>query len=297
MSDKEYLIAQIERNGIHIAASGHSTAELTEKLKDSLRLWLAFNEASKNPNSPRGPADISDKAQILVDEAIAEGNCKIFKLTAMGELFEGRRKISELTSKNETSDAMRYFACLWQITKSNKNAGGVLSAIPTPEELRWLVTDTGFFITRQNPSPAQHKYADERKQLVKDFIQHFEVAYKFGAPPKVLAVLAGIVKDALTKLGEEQGNYNHLSISELEEKLIQVEGAEKAVAEMAKMAEMESLGISFKSPKLSSEELRGIIAKRKSEGNSDANPLADFNINSELRRFMDAAAEGSVKMS
>ena len=99
MTRKEYLFAKFERNGIKLIANGSSSDELNEKLKASLRMWLIANEMFKNINSTQNPNYFLNEAQKLINEAIHEKNLKVFNLSNLAEIFEGKRKISELISK------------------------------------------------------------------------------------------------------------------------------------------------------------------------------------------------------
>lgn len=259
MSSKEYLLAILERNGINLIASGYSQSELTLKLQESLKMWLIANDMFKNISASSDPAFFVNESKKLLNDSISEDKLKTFNLSAMGGVFEGTKKISELVSKNNTSDSMKHWAYLWQMAKESENAGGVLGEIPSIDELRWLVTDGGFYITNRNPSLDTPKTLEDSKNQVHQFISHFDIAIKFGAPAKTLKIIASIVKNLLSKYNESQGIYSHLSIDELEVMLQRREGVEMA---------NKAMGTNFVVKGLSAQELRGIIDFRKSSGDS-----------------------------
>lgn len=277
MTRKEYLFAKFERNGIKLIANGSSSDELNEKLKASLRMWLIANEMFKNTNSTQNPNYFLNEAQKLINEAIDEKNLKVFNLSNLAEIFEGKRKISELVSENNTSDAMRGWACLWHMSILNEDSGGVLGEMPNIEELRWLVTDSGFYITEKIPTKVAPKTIDEKKKLIKDFINHFNVAYKFGAPKKTLILIAKIINTVMSNFYESQGSFNHLSIVELESMLVRRISVERANLAM---------GTDFVVRGLNSTELKEIIFERKSNSDSKNSPLIDFEIEDTLDDFL-----------
>ena len=277
MTRKEYLFAKFERNGIKLIANGSSSDELNEKLKASLRMWLIANEMFKSTNSTQNPNYFLNEAQKLINEAIDEKNLKVFNLSNLAEIFEGKRKISELVSESNTSDAMRGWACLWNMSILNEDSGGVLGEMPNIEELRWLVTDSGFYITEKTPTKVAPKTIDEKKKFIKDFINHFNIAFKFGAPKKTLILIAKIINTAMSSFYESQGSFNHLSIVELESMLVRRISVERANLAM---------GTDFVVRGLNSTELKEIIFERKSNSDSKNSPLTDFEIEGALDDFL-----------
>ncbi len=277
MSNKEYLLAKLERNGINLVASGHNADELNDKLKDSLRLWLISNDMFSGNNASNDPAYFLNKAQKILEDSRVEEKLKIFNLSAMGDVFEGSRKISELVTHKNTSDAMRFWLFHWQSAKSSEGAGGVLGAIPAVDELRWLVTDSGYYITVQSPTNIPPKTIEEKIKFINEFISHFEVAFKFGAPSKTLSVIAEIIKKAISNFNETQGNYNHLSVEELEVMLTRRLGVEMA---------NKAMGTNFMVRGLSVEELKNIISSRKSQGANDAILSNEFSLSDILKSYI-----------
>jgi hypothetical protein len=280
MKSKDYFIAKLERNGINLVASGHSASDLNDKLKDSLKAWLITNNIFKNNDASKDPAYFVNEAQKLLDETVADKKLEIFNLSVIGEVFEGTKKISELVTKTNTSDGMRYWLFLWQTSKKSEHAGGVLGEIPTTDELRWLVTDSGFYITIQTPTIASPKTIDEKKKIINEFISHFEVAFKFGAPAKSLLIIAKIIKNAVSNFNEIQGNYSHLSIEELEVMLTR-----RVSLEMTNKA----MGTNFIVEGLSVEELNKIIDLKKLEGAAKSDSRNVFTISKNLEDFINQA--------
>lgn len=275
MENKKYIIATLSQNEINLISCGNSALEVQSNLVDSLRMWFVGADMFNNFQAPNDPSHFLKLAQDAYDKASIEDRVKVFDLSSMGGIFEGRYKISEVASSKTSTDSLRHWACLWQIAKTT--AGGLLGEVPTLEELRWLVTDTGFYITKLNPCPNPPKSPLEKEQLVRELMTHFDVAFKFGAPQKTLFLLADIVNDISTKLSENLGDFSHLSIDELTLKL----NSRRSLERMNERSETK-----FWVAGPSSEELEAMISKRQVNSNIDEPSKTNFQFSPELSHFI-----------
>lgn len=275
MENKKYLIARLQHNEINLISCGHSSVEINEKLQDSLRLLFISAEMFNDFKSPNDPSYFLQLAHDSLEKAKVEDRLKVFDLSGMSEIFESRKKISELSSENTSTDTLRHWACLWQI--GNTTTAGLLGEVPTFEELRWLVTDTGFYITKLNPCPKSPKSIDEKEHLIRELIAHFDVALKFGAPKKTLLLLAEIINELSTKFTESKGDFSHLTLDELVNKL----NSRRALERMNERSETK-----FWVAGPSSDELEKLISIRKNNLNNEDISTSNFRFSSELLHFI-----------
>ena len=273
MNNKEYFIASATHNNIQVIANGHSKLEVDSKLKDSLRLLFISADMFNQTQSNGGPSYFLNLAQEALDSAIKKSNYNLYNVSYLGEVFDRNKKISELLSEKVTADNSRGWSCLWEISKNNT---GILGGTPTVEDQRWLVTDTGFFITKENPLENFPQTSDEKKAAICEFISQFDVAFKYGASRKVLQIFAEIIKKNISIFYQSKGDFSNLSIEELEVMLIKRENLEKANIAM---------GTNFVVRGLTSTELRKIILDKKSSVKS-SNDVFKFKISNELEKYM-----------
>jgi hypothetical protein len=274
MTTKEYYISIITHNKIQVIANGYSKIEIDTKLKESLRLFFISADMFNQTNSNGGASYFLNLADEALYSAIQKNNYNLYNVSYLGEIFDRNKKISELLSDKSTADNARSWSCLWEISKNNIT--GILGATPTAEDLRWLVTDTGFFITKDSPSENSLQTIDEKEALICEFISQFDVAFKYGASRKVLQIFAEIIKKNISSFYQSKGDFSHLSIDDLEAMLIKRESLEKANIAM---------GTNFVVRGLSSFELRKIIAEKNSS-NKSSNDVIKFKISNELEKYM-----------
>jgi hypothetical protein len=270
-----YIIATLNHNEITLISCGNSTIEVEDKLVDSLRLWFISADMFNDFKAPNDPSYFISLARDAYNKACVSYNVKVFDLSYMCDIFEGRKKISQLSTQKTSTDTLRYWSCLWQIAKTT--TGGLLGEVPTLEELRWLVVDTGFYITKLSPCPNSPKNVTEKENLVHELTTHFDVAFKFGAPQKTLFLLADIVNDISTKINETQGDFSHLSLDELVTKL----NSCRALESMNERSETK-----FWVAGPSSQELESMISKRKINPNHDYSSKPTFQFSQELSHFI-----------
>ena len=274
MKPKEYYIAIVIHKKIQILANGHSKFEVDNKLKDSLRLLFISADMFNQTQSAGGPTYFLNLAQEALDFAIQNNNYNLYNVSYLGDVFERNKKISELLIEKVTADNSRGWSCLWEIAKNNTT--GILGDVPTVEDQRWLVTDTGFLITKDNPFENAPQSSDEKEASINEFISQFEVAFKYGASRKVLEIFAEIIKKNISTFYQSKGDFSHLSIDDLEAMLIKRENLEKANIAM---------GTNFVVRGLNSTELRKIILEKKSSFKS-SNDVVKFKLSNELEKYI-----------
>jgi hypothetical protein len=275
MENKKYIIATLNHNEINLISSGNSANEVENSLVDSLRMWFISADMFNNFQAPNDPSYFLGLARDAYDKASIEDRVKVYDLSSMSDIFEGKKKISQLSSSKTSTDTLRHWSCLWQISKTT--TGGLLGEVPTLEELRWLVIDTGFYITKLNPCPIPPKSNNEKEQLICELMAHFDVAFKFGAPQKILFLIADIVNDITTNINETQGDFSHLSLEEL---ILKLNGRRS----LERMNERSETKFWVAGP--SSEELEVIISKRKENPNLNVSSSFNLKFSPELSHFI-----------
>lgn len=275
MNNKEYFIAILTHNKIQVIANGHSKIDVDTKLKDSLRLLFISADMFNQTQNSGGPSYFLNLAQEAFDFAIQNNRYNFYNVSYLGEVFNRYKKISEISNGKVTADNSRGWSCLWEI--ANNNSTGLLGDVPTIEDQRWLVTDTGFYITKDKPFENSPTNIDDKKSLILELICQFDVAFKYGASSKVLHLFAEIIKKNIAEFNQSKGDFNHLSIEELEEKLER----QMTLDRFNNSIEMKFI---VKGP--TSEELKKIISLRKEFG-IDKDGSINFLISHNLQKYMD----------
>jgi uncharacterized coiled-coil protein SlyX len=181
------------------------------------------------------------------------GKKEIFSLTGMAEILEGKMKISQFKSPKTDADTLRYWICMWAMAE--RNSCGLISNMPSAQELRWLVTDDGFYITKQHPVRTLGASIEKMQETLKDLESHLAIVIKLGAPERVIEELNVIVNELTISMNKSQGNYDHISLEELERQLKN--------REFFASSECEGIGITVAGPTAS--QLSELIAKRRAK--------------------------------
>lgn len=274
LNKKEYFIAILTHNKIQLIANGHSKIEVDTKLKDSLRLLFISADMFNQKQGSGEPSYFLNLAQEVFDFSVQDNKYNFYNVSYLGELFERNKKISELSNKEIPADNSRGWACLWEI--ANNNSTGILGEVPTIEDQRWLITDTGFFITKENPFEKYPQNIEQKKSSIIELICQFDVAFKYGASLKVLQLFADIIKKNIADFNQSKGDFTHLSIEELEEKLER---------QMTLDRYNDSVGMKFIVKGPTAEELKKIISLRKEFG-IDKGEVNNFVISDNLQKYM-----------
>ena len=282
VTTKVYLLGRLDLGETKMISCGHSSTEVNDKLRDSIRMMIISNEMLSNADAENSPSYYVDAAQSFINQKIAENKLEIINLSAMREIFEGNKKISEFASEKTTTDTLKYWSCLWHIAKNNTL--GLQGSIPSIDEIRWLVTDFGYYITVNKPTSKEEKsifYRPSREENIKitqEFIMHFEVALKFGAPQNTLLTIAKIIKNKIARINESENNYDHLTTEELERKLL----GRKNIEILKGVDDFDKFSIGGPSIK----ELEEMIQHRKSNQWDSSKSTSDFTISQSLQSFM-----------
>jgi hypothetical protein len=251
MTNRAHTLIRMEHNGFHLVSCGRTLFDADASLFTVVKILFVgaslFNETTQTSSS-----DFDKLANDAIDSAGVSGKKKVFNLSGMADILDGRLKISQMVSDKTNADTLRYWACLWNI--ADRGAPGIVSAEPVIDDLRWLVTDEGFYITKSHPSRNLGTTIDEQGKTLEEFKNHLSIAIKLGASAKVINELEAIVNDLSVLIGEAQGSFDHLSTEQLEQKLMGKLGAD---------AFLERAGNRFVIRGPSVDQLKELIAQRK----------------------------------
>ncbi len=274
MIDKLYLLGKLEYNGMTLVSCGFSNEQVHNQIIDSLKLLFVSSDMFNKEQVTDGPSYFINLAHNVLQKATLENKFEIFNLTGLGLIFDGKQKISNTVTTEASSDLIKYWAFMWHIAKNNTT--GLLGQVPSIDELRWLVTDEGFYITKLNPSSIVAKTLLEKENLIFDLISHFDTAHKLGAPNNVLLILSEIIDLLIVKFNEGSGNFYHLSIEQLQEKYNQLLSIEQY---------NEAQNLKFKIAGPTSSDIEEIIALRLSN-HEHKYPISNFKITDVLKQYL-----------
>ncbi|WP_146182871.1 hypothetical protein [Limnohabitans sp. Jir72] len=217
MSNFNHTLVKLNHNNVIFWAHGATPTEAENRLKNRVNTALiGFDMFSNNPRVSE-PEHFKIKTQNIINEATASRNKNVFNLSGMANVLERKINISEAVSQNVTSDTLRGWMYIW--TSSLRNSTGIGIEARISEDLRWLITDNGFYIEKNYPSENSPKSNNDRRLLIEEFKKHIFIAKRFGAPTRVINELSEIENNLTIQLNESIGDFSHLSLEDLEEKL------------------------------------------------------------------------------
>lgn len=217
MNNTEYTLLKMIHNGFVFWAHGNTPIEAENCLFHRVKTVLIGADMFSKTSIIADPEHFKMVAKNAINEASATGNKKSFNLSGMTGVLERKINISKAVSKNIDSDTLRGWVYLWTSSLRNSTGFGIESR--TPDDLRWLITDNGFFIDKNNPSENPAKTNDEKRLLAEEFQKHIFIAKKFGASTLVINELSNIEKNLTAQINESTGDFSHMSLEELNEKL------------------------------------------------------------------------------